>query len=128
MCGDLANEGLNSTVEQLFDHALKMAAENQKNGLIDPLYNLKGAPKIDIVSDTDPVISSEQMKANQKIFNNFGANTKFVNIGVAHAWTVEFGDNVTPRRPKCEKGKDYQGNCDYDFSGEILKHLYFNMP
>ena len=25
MCGDLPNEGLNSTVEELFDHAMKMA-------------------------------------------------------------------------------------------------------
>ena len=28
MSGDLPNEGLNSTVEQLFEHAMKMTAEN----------------------------------------------------------------------------------------------------
>jgi hypothetical protein len=31
-------------------------------------------------------------------------------------------------RPKCEKGKIYHSNCDYDYSGEIFKHFYFNMP
>ena len=64
MSGDLPNEGLTSSVEKLFDNSMKMAEKYQKEGLIDPLYNLRGAPKMDIVSDTDPVISSEQMKAN----------------------------------------------------------------
>ena len=43
--------------------------------MIDPLYNLKDAPKIDIVSDTDPIITTAMMQANEKIYKSFGANT-----------------------------------------------------
>ena len=80
---------------------------------------------MDIVSDTDPVISSEQMKANQNLFEAFGAKAKFINIETPHIWPyVDEGKG----RPKCERGKIYHSNCDYDFTGELLKHLYYNIP
>ena len=93
--------------------------------MIDPLFNLKDAPKIDIVSDIEPVLSLAMMEANEEIYKSFGANTKFLNIGVVHSWPYE---SPTPGRPKCERGKEYLKNdCDYDFTGEIFKHFYFNM-
>ena len=70
--------------------------------MIDPIGGLKGAPVIDIVSDTDPIITKDMMDANEKIFNAFRANTKFINNGIVHMFpTVK-----DPPRDKCERGKN----------------------
>ena len=41
-----------------------------------------------------------------------------------HSWPYEA---PTPGRPKCERGKEYHNNCNYDYTGEMFKHFYFNM-
>lgn len=86
-----------------------------------------GAPIVELISDTDPVITVPMMKANTKFFNNFGTKTKLVDIGVVHMWPIAQSDKPNP----CVKGvENPQGNgaCSYDFTGEMLKHFYFNMP
>ena len=123
MCGDLPNDGLNSTVEQLTAYGLNMAQENARQGLIDPLEGLKNSPVMDLVSDRDPIISTAMMEANKNIFTAFSANAKFLNKKTGHVWP-----NVYPSlsRSKCESNKEQNDNCDYDFSGDMLKHLHFN--
>ena len=61
MCGDLPNEGLNSTVEQLTAQALNMASNYSQQGLIDSTEHLVNATVIDIVSDSDPILSNAMM-------------------------------------------------------------------
>lgn len=124
MVGTLPNEGLNSSLNGLTSHALSSALNYEKDGLIDPILGLKDAPKIDIVSDTDPIITNAMMEANQKVFNAFRAKTKFVNNGVVHFFPTE----SDPPKPKCERGKNQNNVCDYDFAGEMFHHLYSNIP
>ena len=40
MCGELPNEGLDSSVEVLTQQGIKMAKQYAKQGLIDPLEGL----------------------------------------------------------------------------------------
>ena len=124
MVGELPNEGLNSTKNQLTIHALNSALNFEQQGLIDPISGLKGAPKIDIVSDADPIITKDMMDANEKIFKAFRANTKFINNGIVHMFPTE----QIPPRPKCERVKKQNNICDYDFAGEMLQHFYSNIP
>jgi hypothetical protein len=86
----------------LTSNALTYALNYENEGLIDPISGLKGAPVIDIVSDADPIITKDMMDANEKIFNAFQANTKFINNGIVHMLpTVK-----VPPRDKCERGKN----------------------
>jgi hypothetical protein len=100
-----------------------MALENSKNGLIDPLENLIGAPVINLVSDRDPVITNAMMEANEKVFKALRTNAKFMNKKAGHIWPR---DDLTNNRPKCELQEKMNDNCNYDFSGDMLTHFYFN--
>ena len=120
------------TTEALTNFIIKDIKESYENNLIDDPANLKGSPFATLIETKDWLAPTVWKEAEIESFNAFGALTYSRTINLFHIWpsgnSSEPKGECTDLSIKTKQSDEYRLPCDYDWTGEMLKHMLFNIP
>ena len=120
------------TSEALTDFIVKDIKKSGENGMIDDPANLKGATLATLIETKDWLAPTVWKEAEIASFNALGVNTYSRTINIYHLWPR--GNSSEPKG-ECtnlaiskKQSDEFRLPCDYDWTGEMLKHMLFNIP
>jgi hypothetical protein len=101
--------------------------------LIDDPVNLKGAPVATLIETKDPKFAPVVWKEGEvEAYKSLGAKTYSRTINIFHYWpsgtSSEPEGECTNLANDAKQSDNFRLECRYDWTGEMMKHLLFNIP